>query len=473
MGDSTAKAQLATELRELLQKQGTGIKSSTILTFVDTIAEARRWFLTGGGLNIPDWEQVKRDLQKALKDTGPEEFPIAAFSLWRLVKDALLTDKVKVKEQLAECEQAFATAQEAETNESLKGEKEEEKAMTPRKKLAVQDDESDLESIYELLDEEEQLEREAEELQRRLQKTKVKHKEPSAPICCRPPPHNPYWLDRDNQGDKEEGKWRGVIWQDTVQDYPISETVNAAEQAVRNHVPLTFKEMKQLKEAVSSYGLQAPFTVTLFESFSASYLTPSDWQQLCHAALSGGDYLLWKSENHERCLELARINARAGQPQRNYDMLAGAGQYADIQQQILYDPATYTQIANAAVRAWKSLPNLAAEEQISKVLQGPLEPYADFVSWLLQLAGKIFGDSDQAVPVVKQLAYENANKYCKEALRGSKGKSLNDMLHVCKDIDGNHITGQVLAAAIRHGLQGMNGEVLDLKDVSSAGRKAI
>ncbi|XP_076415053.1 uncharacterized protein LOC121825194 [Peromyscus maniculatus bairdii] len=102
MGNSTAKAQLATELRELLQKQG-----------------------TGGGLNIPDWEQVKRDLQK-----------------------------------------------EAETNESLKGEKEEEKAMKPRKKLAVQDDESDLKSIYELLDEEEWLEKEIEELQRQLQKTK-------------------------------------------------------------------------------------------------------------------------------------------------------------------------------------------------------------------------------------------------------------------------------------------------------------
>lgn len=67
----------------------------------------------------------------------------------------------------------------------------------------------------------------------------------------------------------------------------------------------------------------------------------------------------------------------------------------------------------------------------------------------------MLGDSDQAI--VKQLAYENASKYCKEALRGSKGKSLNDMLRVCKDIDGNHITGQVLAAAIRHGLQGMNG----------------
>ncbi|XP_059105784.1 LOW QUALITY PROTEIN: uncharacterized protein LOC131898614 [Peromyscus eremicus] len=182
--------------------------------------------------------------------------------------------------------------------------------------------------------------------------------------------------------------------------------------------------MKQLKEAVSSYGPQAPFTVTLFESFSANHLMPSDWQRLCRAVLSGDDYLLWKSENHEKCLELAYINARAGQPQRNYDMLTGSRQYANLQQQILYDLGTYAQIAAAAVQAWKSLPNVAAGEQISKVLQGPSEPYADFVSRLLQLAGKIFGDSDQAMPVIKQLAYSPSmcQMYVAEALSPIRNK---------------------------------------------------
>ena len=55
---------------------------------------------------------------------------------------------------------------------------------------------------------------------------------------------------------------------------------------------LNFKEMKQLKEAVAVYGSQAPFTLAMVESFAALNLTPSDWQQLCRAVLSGGDYLL-------------------------------------------------------------------------------------------------------------------------------------------------------------------------------------
>ncbi|KAL6089418.1 hypothetical protein STEG23_038290 [Scotinomys teguina] len=132
-------------------------------------------------------------------------------------------------------------------------------------------------------------------------------------------------------------------------------------------------------------------------------------------------------------------------------MLFGQGQYATIATQINHDPAVYAQIGAAAVQAWKVLSNKAAGDQLSKVVQGSSEPYSEFVSRLMQLAGKIFGDADTAMPVIKQLAFENANKYCKEALRAHKDKSLYDIIRLCRDIDGNHITGQVLAAAIRQG----------------------
>ena len=52
-------------------------------------------------------------------------------------------------------------------------------------------------------------------------------------------------------------------------------------QVIRHHAPLSFKELKSLKEAVSSYGPLAPFTSAIFESYSTSNLTPGDWQQLC------------------------------------------------------------------------------------------------------------------------------------------------------------------------------------------------
>ncbi|KAL6094028.1 hypothetical protein STEG23_023473 [Scotinomys teguina] len=80
-------------------------------------------------------------------------------------------------------------------------------------------------------------------------------------------------------------------------------------------------------------------------------------------------------------------------------MLIGAGQYADLVAQIRYDPAVYAQISAAAMRAWKALPNKASGEQLSKVIQGPSEPFSEFVDCLLQLAGKIFGNADQAMPI--------------------------------------------------------------------------
>ncbi|KAL6079551.1 hypothetical protein STEG23_022335 [Scotinomys teguina] len=95
--------------------------------------------------------------------------------------------------------------------------------------------------------------------------------------------------------------------------------------------------------------------------------------------------------------------------------------------------------------------NKAAGDQLSKVVQDSSELYSKFVSHLMQLAGKIFGDVDTSIPGTKQLTFENANKYCKEALRAHKSRSLNDMIRLCRDIDGNHITGQVLAAAVPQG----------------------
>lgn len=127
----------------------------------------------------------------------------------------------------------------------------------------------------------------------------------------------------------------------------------------------------------------------------------------------------------------------------NLDMLASIGVYATLKGQIQYDPAIYTQIAAAAVRAWKTLPNKATGVELWKVVQGPSEPFQEFVDRLLQLA-------DTAIPVVKQQAFENANKWCKEAIRPHKAKSLNDCIRMSKEIDENYVMGQVLAVAMQH-----------------------
>ena len=90
MGTASSRKETKEQIRKLL-KQGTEIKSKA----ADTIENVSPWFLTGGVINVPDREQVNSDLQKKLHKEGPGSIQIATFSLWRLFKDALLTDKVK------------------------------------------------------------------------------------------------------------------------------------------------------------------------------------------------------------------------------------------------------------------------------------------------------------------------------------------------------------------------------------------
>ena len=60
---------------------GAGFRRKTVEEFVETLGRVSPWFLQAGTLNIPDWEHVKEDLQKELREKGPESFRIAMFSL--------------------------------------------------------------------------------------------------------------------------------------------------------------------------------------------------------------------------------------------------------------------------------------------------------------------------------------------------------------------------------------------------------
>lgn len=144
-------------------------------------------------------------------------------------------------------------------------------------------------------------------------------------------------------------------------------------------------------------------------------------------------------------------NAEAGFPQNNLDKLMGEGQYAGLEAQIAYDPAIYAQIAAAAIKAWKTLPNKESREQLSKILQRSSEPYSEFIDHLLQVGSRIFGDVDSAMPVVKHLAFENANRFCQEVLRPHRDGDLNDFIRLCRDIDGTHVMGQVIVSALKEG----------------------
>ena len=73
-------------------------------------------------------------------------------------------------------------------------------------------------------------------------------------------------------------------------------------------------------------------------------------------------------------------------------MLTDKGQYAGFTAQTAYDPAVYAQIAAAAIKVRKTLPNIGTGEQLSKIVQGPTEPYSEFIDRLLQVGNRTLGD---------------------------------------------------------------------------------
>jgi hypothetical protein len=66
----------------------------------------------------------------------------------------------------------------------------------------------------------------------------------------------------------------------------------------------------------------------------------------------------------------------------------------------------------------------------------------------VETAGRVFLDVDAAMPLVKQLAYEQANKPCRDAISPYKSKPLDVWLKVCRDVEDNTLINQGLVAAI-------------------------
>lgn len=113
--------------------------------------------------------------------------------------------------------------------------------------------------------------------------------------------------------------------------------------------------LKDLKMACATYGPTAPFSLAMMEGIQTDALAPNDWKTLAIACLSGGDYLLWKSEFAELCKQQTQRN-KAHQVRIRYDMLVGEGQYSPLVQQLGYPLQAYQQINIARTKAWRSLP---------------------------------------------------------------------------------------------------------------------
>ena len=84
---------------------------------------------------------------------------------------------------------------------------------------------------------------------------------------------------------------------------------------------------------------------------------------------------------------------------------------------------------------------------LTKIIQGPAEPFSDFVARLLEAAEKTIGGDDHTVPFVQQLIFEQSTKECQRAIGPVRHKGLDAWLRACREI-GGPLTNAGLAAAM-------------------------
>ncbi|XP_031215958.1 endogenous retrovirus group K member 6 Gag polyprotein-like [Mastomys coucha] len=220
---------------------------------------------------------------------------------------------------------------------------------------------------------------------------------------------------------------------------------------------LKFKKLEKLYSAVRNYGPNAPFTLSLLEDLAeGGHLTPNEWIATAQSVLN-------------RCRDTIRKNYQQGwrtAQKWSLDKLLGQGKYSTDEKQCAFSLGLLAHSSSAALAAWRSISSAGALlSPMTKILQGPQEPFSDFVARLLVAAERSLGPGQTDNKLLTQLAYKNANSACKANLRGKfKGKDLDEMIQMCREVDPitDKFTKAILAVGTTTGSQacfhcGQNG----------------
>ena len=115
----------------------------------------------------------------------------------------------------------------------------------------------------------------------------------------------------------------------------------------------------------------------------------------------------------------ANSNAQAGTPrnQITLKMLTGVGQFDLVKAQIQCPPLLHGQLKEVALEAWDQItPQGEPESNYTKILQGPNEAYADFLTRLGVAISHNVVREETRVQLEKLLAYENVNQERQRAI---------------------------------------------------------
>ncbi|XP_074168160.1 endogenous retrovirus group K member 5 Gag polyprotein-like [Sminthopsis crassicaudata] len=232
-----------------------------------------------------------------------------------------------------------------------------------------------------------------------------------------------------------------------LQIFPVIQQRNSAGQESRRYAPFNMDVLKNLKKSCTVFGATSDYVKMLIHNLAYETLTPSDWKVIAKVCLEPGQNLLWLSEFTELCRIQAQQNSQnAANTSITYDLLMGIGSYADALVQINYSITAFEQISAAAIKAWASLPSKNYKgETYTKIVQGPNEPFADFVARLQTAVIQANGENEVTDTLVRQLARDNANEVCRRIILGlRKDAPLEEIIRRCAAMGTNTFYSQAM-----------------------------
>lgn len=433
----------------MLNKRGTKIPRGQIARFLHFVQEQCLWFPEEGTVNLETWNLVGKAIRKTYTKKGPVGVPANAFALWSLIRDALdpVPENLRIKED-------------EDTKDNKKEEVKDKDEIQPLISLAsapppdyVNDaldptDQADLD--YEAARYPDDVLTPRAPSSKAFPAVSTKSRVLPKRKLVGPPPATLAY-NQPSASRVRDALREGILAGDFEPKLccPILYTDEFDTQVIWEALP--YKILKELKQACAEYGPSAPYTQTLLDAIANKWMTPYDWYQVARTCLSGGNFLLWKSEYEYGAKRVAdRYRDRNQSDTVNLDMLLGTGRYGS-HQQLYLDKQALIEVTNCAINAWLSLPPSANKATpLTYIKQGSQEAYEDFVVRLIQTVKRVILNEEAADILTKQLAFENANEACRALLRliGKEG-TLNDFVKQCADFTPAFIQGVTMAAALK------------------------
>ena len=138
----------------------------------------------------------------------------------------------------------------------------------------------------------------------------------------------------------------------------------------------------------------------------------------------------------------------------------GEGQYQALREQAQYSDQNLQQVRQVFLRAWHHVvPTGQAQPSFVKTMQGPNEPYTDFLARLRVAMEQAVKRDEISGILLQTLAFENANPECKRILGPLKGQgaSIAEYIRACLGVGGTEHQANVFATALAKAIKPQKG----------------